>query len=244
MILKLFASGEQAMGKTVLHLKAHWHHGFFLLLMSLFILTSAHANTTNPDPDVLLKQATHDMIAAINANRKEIKTNPDKLKSLVEEIILPHLDLITASKWVMGKYWRRADKAQKLGFIRAFRTLLLRFYSSALAEYLNEDDKLLDQKIFTYYPIRGDLASKDVQVRAIVSPEKGDPVPIHYSMHLTSKGWKIYDVSVDGVSMITTYKNNFATELSQKGIDGLIASIEEKNKNMVVDKVEDLKKKI
>lgn len=234
------------MGNTEHHLKTRWHlnilRGMLAVVMSVFILSISHANTT--DPDVLLKQATHDMIEAINANRKEIKANPDKLKSLVEEIILPHLDLITASKWVMGKYWRQASKDQKLNFIRAFRTLLLRFYSSALAEYLDDDTKKLEQKIFTYYPIRGDLASKDVTVNAIVTPDKGEPVPIHYNMHLTSNGWKIYDVSVEGVSMITTYKNNFATELQQKGIDGLIASIEEKNKNLLVDKTDTAKKKI
>jgi phospholipid transport system substrate-binding protein len=234
------------MGNTEHQLATHWHlknlWGILALVLSFFILSTSHANTT--DPDVLLKQATYDMIEAINANRNEIKTNPDKLKTLVEEIILPHLDLITASKWVMGKYWRQASKDQKLNFIRAFRTMLLRFYSSALAEYLKDDSKKIDHKIFTYYPIRGDLASKDVTVNAIVTPDKGEPVPIHYNMHLTSNGWKIYDVSVEGVSMITTYKNNFATELQQKGIDGLIASIEEKNQNMLVDKIDDLKKKI
>ena len=220
-----------------------WFTSLIVIIFSFFLLSSSQANTKAPDD--LLKDATHDMFEALNKHRQEIRSNKNKLKSLVEEIILPHLDLISASKWVMGKYWRRADKKQKLQFIRAFRTLLLRFYSSALAEYLNDKDsnEMLDEKIFTYHPIRGDLASEDVTVHAVVKPEKGEPIPIHYSMHLTRKGWKIYDVSIEGVSMITTYKNNFATELKQKGIDGLIASIEEKNEKLLADNSKDQKKR-
>lgn len=229
------------MGNTHLQQKTSWLIGLFAIVTSFLFMTTSQANVKAPD--VQIKDATHEMFVALNKHRQEIKSNPEKLKSLVEEIILPHLDLITASKWVMGKYWRRADKPQKIKFIKSFRTMLLRFYSSALSEYLNTNDKVLDENIFTYHPIRGDLASKDVSVRAVVNVENGQPVPINYSMHLTKKGWRIYDVSVEGVSMITTYKNNFATELKSKGIDGLITSIEEKNKQLLADNSSANKKK-
>lgn len=214
-------------------LSSYWLRGLFVLFIGFFVIATSHANTK--DPDVLIMEATTEMIAALNDHQSEIKANPDKLKSLVEKIILPHLDLITASKWVMGKYWRRAETKQKIKFIKAFRGLLLNFYSSALAQYLDTGNNKLDQSIFVYHPIREDLASKDVTVRATVKVKNGRPVPVKYSMHLTKKGWKIYDVSVEGISMITTYKNNFATELRQKGIDGLIASIEEKNRQLLAD---------
>lgn len=213
------------------------NNGFFTVLyiitMSLILLSTSHANTKAPDD--ILKAATTQMLESINTHRLEIKRSPKKLTSLVEQIILPHLDFITASKLVMGKYWRRAEKAQKIAFIRQFRTLLLRFYSSALAEYLSDKDKDLDLNLIEYFPLQLAAEEKSVTVRAELQPETGKKIPIYYRMHITSKGWKIFDVSVEGISMITTYKNNFATQLKTEGIDALIASLEEKNKEMLVN---------
>lgn len=211
-----------------------------LILFGLLFATNsmAIANAENSGaqaPDEMLKKATLKMLRSINSHREEIKQSPDKIKSLVEEIILPHLDFIAASKMVMGKYWRRADKSQKIKFIRQFRLLLLRFYSSALAEYLNDKDKALSENLIHYFPIKLKDGEETITVRAELKTDSGQPVPIHYRMHLTKKGWKIYDVSVEGVSMITTYKNNFATQFKNEGIDSLIASIEEKNKNLVTN---------
>jgi len=207
-----------------------------LLVVGLFFAANslAIANTNVQAPDEMLKKATIKMLHSINDHRSEIKRSPDKLKSLVEQIILPHLDFIAASKMVMGKYWRRSEKQQKIQFIRQFRLLLLRFYSSALAEYLNDKDKALPENLIHYYPIILNDGDTSITVRAELRPEKGENIPIHYRMHLTKKGWKIYDVSVEGISMITTYKNNFATQFRTEGIDALITSLEEKNKNLLV----------
>jgi len=217
--------------------KLNVKNGFFTIFLSLILLSQTHASA-NPDlqaPDLLLKEATQKMLRSINENRQEIRNTPDKLKSLVEEIILPHLDFISASKMVMGKYWRRANKEQKIGFIRQFRLLLLRFYSSALAEYLNGNEKTIDENLIHYFPLNAKVDDTSMTVRAEVKTNSGPSIPIHYRVHLTKKGWKIYDVSVEGISMITTYKNNFATELKAKGIDALIASLEEKNKQLLAD---------
>jgi len=208
-------------------------NGLIVFLFSLILLNSSHANTKAPDE--ILKDATTIMLQSINEHRAEIKQSPDKLTSLVEKIILPHLDFIAASKLVMGKYWRRAEKAQKIAFIRQFRVLLLRFYSSALAEYLSDKDKDLALDLIHYFPLQLEPEEKSVTVRAEIKVETGKSIPIYYRMHSTSKGWKIFDVSVEGISMITTYKNNFATQLKTEGIDALVASLEEKNKEMLVN---------
>jgi len=212
-------------------------NGLFLFILSL-LFTSNSIAAANPDieaPDVLLQKATVKMLRSINDHRIEIKQSPQKLNSLVEEIILPHLDFISASKMVMGKYWRRAEKPQKIKFIRQFRILLLRFYSSALSEYLNGRDKNLREDLIRYFPIDIKEGDTSLTVRAELKPDKGEAIPIRYRMHLTKKGWKIYDVSVEGISMITTYKNNFATQFKTQGIDALIASLEEKNKQMLAN---------
>jgi phospholipid transport system substrate-binding protein len=135
---------------------------------------------------------------------------------------------------VMGKYWRRAEKEQKIKFIRQFRLLLLRFYSSALSEYLNGQNKILKDDLIKYFPTKLKEGETAITVRGEVQQDSGPAIPIYYRMHLTKKGWKIYDVSVEGISMITTYKNNFATQFRTDGIDALIASLEEKNKNLLV----------
>ncbi|MDH5396104.1 MAG: ABC transporter substrate-binding protein [Gammaproteobacteria bacterium] len=219
---------------------------FLTGILSLLLLanTQVMAKAEVEAPDVMLKTATVKMLRSINSHRAEIRTNPDKLKSLVEEIILPHLDFIAASKLVMGKYWRQADKTQKINFIRQFRLLLLRFYSSALAEYLNGRDKDLAEDLIHYFPITTALDESSLTVRAELKSDSGKDIPIFYRLHLTSKGWKIFDVSVEGVSMITTYKNNFATELKDKGIDNLIASLDEKNKQLLANNKKPTDKKV
>lgn len=210
-------------------------NGLFIFIFSLLFISNSQA-TANPSiqpPDEMLKIATQKMLRSINDNREEINQSPDKLKSLVEQIISPHLDFIAASKMVMGKYWRRAEKQQKIKFIRQFRLLLLRFYSAALSEYLNGRDKALNENLIHYFPINLKEGETSITVRAEVQPDSGQAIPIRYRVHLTGKGWKIYDVSVEGISMITTYKNNFATQFKTGGIDALIASLEEKNKQLL-----------
>ena len=212
-------------------------NGLFLIIIHLLFSTNSIA-ATNPSiqpPDELVHQATNEMLRSINNHRSEIKRSPNKIKSLVEEIILPHLDFIAASKMVMGKYWRRAEKEQKIKFIRQFRLLLLRFYSSALSEYLNGKNEAIKEDLIHYFPISVKDGDTALTVRAEIQPESGKVIPMRYRMHLTKKGWKIYDVSVEGISMITTYKNNFATQFKSQGIDALITSLEEKNKQMLAD---------
>ena len=212
-------------------------NGLFIAIFSL-LFTSISQAAVNPNiqpPEEMVQQATTKMLRSINENRAEIKQSPDKLKSLVEDIILPHLDFIAASKAVMGKYWRRAEKAQKIKFIREFRLLLLRFYSSALAEYLNGKSKKLDEDLIHYFPIQVKAGDTAITIRAEIKTDSGPAIPMRYRMHLTKKGWKIYDVSVEGVSMITTYKNNFATQFRSQGIDAVIASLVEKNQQMLAD---------
>ena len=209
--------------------------GFFILGFVLVANSQALANTSTQAPDDMLKAATLEMLRSVNEHRDEIKQSPDKLKSLVEKIILPHLDFIGASKIVMGKYWRRAETKQKVAFIKQFRLLLLRFYSSALAEYLSGNSKDLPEDLIHYFPIKLNEGETSLTVRAELQPETGKAIPIFYRVHLTSKGWKIYDVSVEGISMITTYKNNFATQFKTQGIDALIASLEEKNKQLLAN---------
>ena len=216
----------------------HKHQKFiFAWLISIVLMlgiNTSHADVPTP-PDDILKDVADKMISELNNQRVNLKGDPTKVQALVEEILLPSVDVISSSKSVLGKHWRRASKAQKIGFIKEFRTLLLRFYSSALAEYLNNNSEPLDIKMIRFHPVHLEEGRKDITVRSTIKPKKGEPVTVNYHMQLTHRGWKVYDVSVEGVSVITTYKTSFASEIRQQGLDSLITSLSERNAKLLAN---------
>ena len=197
-------------------------------LISALLMFFAPLAQAEKSPKALLEETATAMITAVNENREQIKSDPKITQQLIEKILLPHIDFITASKYVLGKHWDTASKEQKIGFIKAFRTLLLRFYSSALTEYLNSGAELLDPGVI-HFQDPGTITTRQITLRSEVKPKSGKPVPVNYQMHKTRKGWKVFDVSVEGVSVITTYKTSFASEITQSGLDSLITSLQERN---------------
>jgi phospholipid transport system substrate-binding protein len=219
----------------------HPHYFLGLAFGVLFVIGMATPAQAEVDsPKKLLEDTAQQMVDAINNNRNKIKADPNITTGLIEDILLPHLDFITASKYVLGNNWDSASREQKIGFIKAFRTLLLRFYSSALTEYLNSHDEKLDSNLMVFFE-PGTATNGQVTVRSQVSPKTGKPVPINYQMHKTRKGWKVFDVSVEGVSVITTYKTSFASEIKQSGIDALIKSLQERNAKLLAGDTSALK---
>ena len=217
-----------------LHLTGGKLMRFWLLLFTASLLISpVQAEPTAPN--TVLDMATREMVTAINANQEKIKADPGVVNGLVEDILMPHIDFIASSKWVLGKHWRRASKDQKLEFIRQFRALLLRFYSAALAEYLTTNT--VSEDMFVFLPLRGEANPKRVTVHSEIHAHSGNIIPVKYSMHLTKKGWKVYDVSIEGVSMVTTYRTSFASEIKQKGLEGLIASLTERNNKLAQNNI-------
>ena len=211
-------------------MSAQARHLILACLAATALLLNGNVLADNLSPLDVLKTASDQMFAELNANRAKLSNNPAEVQKVIEQILLPHVDIITASKWVLGKHWREADKDQKLKFIHQFRNLLLRFYSSALAEYL--DDKKgerLDPGMIKFMRLRAAPEDTDVTVRSTVTPTSGKPIPVNYHMHLTAKGWKVYDVSVEGISVITTYRTSFGSEITANGLNSLIASLSDKN---------------
>lgn len=201
----------------------------FTLFTSLMLLVNGIAYAdAELKPDALLKSTTYNLISALKKNKKRFKSEPGIVRELVKTHISPKLDFIAASRWVLGKHWRDASREQKVRFIKEFRKLLIQFYSSALTEYAISND--IDHDIMAFKPIRDKDYGSDVTVHSIVSPPSSQKkVPVNYHMHKTRKGWKIYDVSVEGISMITTYKSSFAPQLRNSGVDGLTDSLVKRN---------------
>ena len=200
-----------------------------LSVLTLLVCSAATAvQAAEPAPDVLLEKAMHTMVHELNAQRDAIARDPAVVQQLAERILLPHVDFVAASRQVLGKHWRRASREQKLAFVRQFRTLLLRFYSTALAKYLRENT--LDPAMFVFAPLRGDTSSGQITVHMELHPPGGGkPIPVNYLMHHSKKGWRVYDLAIDGVSLIATYRNSFASQIRNEGLDALIARLAEKN---------------
>lgn len=218
------------------------HYSFgsmiFGIILGLYSPAPINASTpviSNSDPQELVKNATRDMLNAIYEQHRELKKTPKHIYRIVKDILAPHIDFITASRWVLGKHWRHATKEQKKEFIRQFRELLIRFYSTTLAEYLETRKGTLNKARITFLPLRFDLSQQDITVRSRFYSPSGKSIPVHYHMHNTNRGWKVYDVTVDGVSVVNLYRTSFAYEIHRHGVEGLIQSLIRRNKMLLED---------
>jgi phospholipid transport system substrate-binding protein len=191
-----------------------------MTLLAAFLSSAAAWATQSPQD--LVHETADTMLTKLREERKVIDQHPGRIYELVDQIVLPHFDFERMSSWVLGKYWRRATPEQRKEFMEQFRTLLVRTYAKSLSSYT-------DNKI-TYLPFRGTADQTDVKVRTEVDQPGGFPIPIDYALHLKDGEWKVYDVTIDGVSLVTNYRTTFATQIRQNGLDKLIASLADRNK--------------
>jgi len=189
----------------------------FLLLISF--TAYAYAET---GPQEMVKSVASQTIERIKKDREKIKADPLYINTLVDELILPHFDFERMSRWVLGKYWRRATPDQQQHFIKEFKNLLIRTYASSLLEYV-------DQKI-NYLPFRDNPGDKDVTVRSEIAQPGGFPIPITYKLYKLNDNWMVYDVLIDDVSLVANYRSSFSKEIRSKGMDALIKTLADKNK--------------
>lgn len=212
------------------------HHLMHSLLATLCALglwlgtPAAHADELQP-PDQVLQQISQQMFAALQQNRERLAKDPQLVYTLVEQILTPQVDFDRASRWVLGHYWRGATPEQKARFIHEFRTLLVRFYSNALVEYASGHH--LDRNMISFLPFHGNAEDNDVTVRSLVQQPNGSSVAVNYQMFRDPDGWKVYDVTVEGISMVTTYRSSFAEEIRKSGLDGLISVLAERNQKLL-----------
>ncbi|MDP1558215.1 MAG: ABC transporter substrate-binding protein [Nitrosomonas sp.] len=190
----------------------------------LFVLP---AWATNIPPDRLVDETVRDVVTIINQD-EELKTgrNKEKMLNLVENKILPHFDFLRMTQLAMGKNWRNANAEQQNVLVEEFRTLLVRTYSNTLSSYSDET--------INVSPISGLGDATEATVRTQVVQGMGkEPVPIDYSMQKTATGWKIFDVTVAGVSLVTNYRSSFNSQIRRGGVDGLIKTLSDKNISLV-----------
>jgi phospholipid transport system substrate-binding protein len=175
-------------------------------------------------PDVLVKNVTLEVVDLIIKD-KEIKAgNRNKLIEVIETKVLPHFNFQSMTALALGQQWNKANAEQKKRLVDEFRLLLIRTYASALAAYA---EQRLD-----FRPLRAKPTDTDVTVNVRVLQSGAQPVTIDYSMEKTASGWKVYDVMVGGVSLVANYRTEFASTVRESGIEGLIKSLQTKNRSL------------
>jgi len=193
-----------------------------VVLMALAIAFSVRMAAAAEVPaDVLVKQVSQEVLTIVKKDKDIQSGNQQKIYGLVETKVLPHFDFARMTRLAVGRYWRRADTNQQHQLVDQFRTLLVRTYSSSLSNYQ-------DQKI-EYKPLIVVPGDTEVTVRTQVIQRGGPPIPVDYSMEKRPGGWKVYDIVIDGVSLVTNYRASFASEIRQGGISGLIQTLAKKN---------------
>lgn len=192
------------------------------LLFAIILLFSSVSMAQDLSADALVKSITEDVLTTLRQGKEA--ANSRRMADLVETKILPHFDFVRMTQLALAVNWRRASPEQQKVLTQEFKTLLVRTYSTALSSYR-------DQAV-EFKPLRARSEDSEVTVRSEVKQRGAQPIPIDYEMEKTANGWKVFDVKVGGVSLITTYKDDFATQIRESGVDGLIKTLSVKNRQV------------
>jgi len=172
-------------------------------------------------PEELVRKVTQDVLDAIRSDKQLAAGDKQKALKLAEEKVLPLIDFEEATRLAVGRAWAQATPEQRKKLVEEFRRMLVRTYSNAISAYEGQTMKVL--------PVRMKPGDTEVTVHNQYIRAGGTPLPVDYQMHKTDQGWKIYDITVEGVSLVLTYRSEFDAVVKQQGIDGLIKRLEEKN---------------
>lgn len=194
---------------------------FVSMLLLGWALVAGGAVAEDLGPEALVRQTSDRMIEVLKEQQEVIRAEPQRLYELVHKIVLPHFDFERMARWVLGRHWRQATPDQQQRFVDEFRTLLVRTYGTALLDYT-------DQQI-NFLPLRKSKSDDDVTVRTEVVAPGAQPIPIYYSMHRGADGWKVYDVAIDGISLVSNYRADFSNQINTAGLDALIRKLAQRN---------------
>lgn len=193
-------------------------------------LASAQAPAAAPPataisaPEALVRDLSNEVLATIKADKALASGDVNRVQKLIDEKILPYVDFQKMTQLAVGRGWRQATPEQRAALTREFRTLLVRTYSGALSQVTDHQVQLR--------PFRAQPTDTDVLVRTSVVASRGDPIQLDYRLEKTDAGWKIYDVNILGVWLVENYKTQFASQINAGGVDGLVKTLTDRNKQL------------
>ena len=192
------------------------------MILTLLFLPLTQAMAQPLAPDALARSVSDEVLALIRADKDIQAGNIKKILELVDAKVLPHFSFASMTRLAMGRNWREASAEQQQRLTDEFRMLLVRTYTAALTQYKNQ--------AVDFKPVRMAANDTDVVVQSLIKQPGGAPVAIDYNMEKTDGGWKVYNVRIEGVSLIENYRNTFNNEIRKHGVDGLIKTLAEKNR--------------
>ncbi len=197
-----------------------------MVMQSALLLTAMAQPQAAPaesieSPSVLLERTSLQVIKILKEDRDLLQKQPERVYKIIDEYILPHLDEVTMAKLALGKNWKKATREQKIAFVAEFRNLLVRTYSKSLLEFS-------DQEI-NFFPVKLAADAHRTSVKAVVIQPGGPSIPMAYRVRIKNNAWKVYDIKIDGISLVTSYRGTFAQEIRKSGMDGLLKYLRDKN---------------
>jgi phospholipid transport system substrate-binding protein len=200
--------------------------------LSLFLAGSAFAAVA---PHDALRQATDQLFTTFKTSHKQVKGDPQRVYALVDNSLGPYVDFPMVSQFVLGKHWRTASEAQRARFITEFHTMLVRFYTSAFVNDPKKVEEVLANSatLISFAPATMNPDGVRATVDAQVHLPDGRTVPVGFSMHNRTGTWKVYDVQVEGISMVTNYRTSFAGEIEKEGLDNFLDRLAARNREFL-----------
>jgi phospholipid transport system substrate-binding protein len=193
----------------------------FACLLALLLALPLAPATAATEPQEVVRETADQMLGKLRSHRTELDADPSLIYGMVQEIVLPRFDFELISRYVLGRYWRQASAAQQQAFIEGFRSLLVRTYAHALLNYSDQDIR--------YLSVRADKDGDRVLVPTQVAAAGAPAIPIDYKLYRDGGGaWRVYDVVIDGISLVSTYRSNFNSQIGRVGIDGVIESMQQR----------------
>lgn len=192
-----------------------------MVLVCACFLNLAHAEATAPD--ALIRNTAQEVVTIVKQDPDIKAGNQKKILALVDAKILPLFDFTRMTQLAVGKYWRQATPEQKQALVVEFRNMLVRTYTKAFSLY---KDQMIEVK-----PVKMTADDTEVTVKSHISRVGGQPTAVDYQLKKSADGWKVFDVSIEGVSMVTSYRGSFASQIEQSGIDSLVKTLSDMNAN-------------
>ena len=194
-----------------------------MLALGMVLASAAWgASAEIPAPDVLIKNTAQEVLAIVKQDKDIQAGNQKRVLELVDAKVLPHFNFTRMTRLAVGKHWRAASEQQKKSLETEFRNMLVRTYTKAFSAYR-------DQAVQTK-PLKMANDATEVTVKTVIVKPGNPSIPVDYDMEKTADGWKVYDLIVEGVSLVTSYRSTFAEQIQKDGVDGLIKTLQEKNR--------------
>ncbi|HUK02817.1 MAG TPA: ABC transporter substrate-binding protein [Steroidobacteraceae bacterium] len=170
------------------------------------------------DPSAIVQASAEGLLQGLDANREMYRKDPSKVRELVDKFLLPHFDIQFSARLVLGPHWRDASAQQRQAFVDAFESSLLTNYGSALAEFTANRLKVL--------PSRTEAGASSATVRTQIRRDDGSTVDVNYQLHRTAAGWQAWDVVIDGISYVKSFRDDFGAEIDKDGLDSVIQRLQ------------------